>query len=87
MSTAKVPEEKVTSFIFTSDEQDEYNAKKQRFTDYINEALAKFGTGVWDPSSDADWNTYLSELDTMGLADYVAVAQSGYQAFQAKYGN
>lgn len=86
MSTAKVPEEKVTSFIFTSEQQDNYNSKKQRFTDYINEALAKFGTGVWDPNNDADWNTYLSELETMGLADYVATAQAGYTAFQAKYG-
>ena len=86
MSAAKVPEEKVTSFIFTSDQQDNYNSKNQRFTDYINEALAKFGTGVWDPSNDADWNTYLKELETMGLADYMATAQAGYAAFQAKYG-
>ena len=86
MAEAKVPEEVVQNFLFTASEQEAYNSKTTRFTDYITEALAKFGTGVWDPNSDADWDTYLKELDTMGLADYVATAQSGYDSFLDKYG-
>ena len=80
------PEETARDFSFTSDEQEIYNSHKEIFKDYINEALAKFGTGVWDPSNDADWNTYLSELNSLGLETYLATAQSGYTKYQETYG-
>lgn len=85
MASANVPEERVFNFLFTAEQQENYNTKAQRFTDYIKEGLAKFGSGVWDPNSDADWNTYLKELDTMGLKDYLDTAQAGYDAFNAAY--
>ena len=64
-----------------------YNSHKTVFADYIKEALAKFATGVWDPNNDADWNTYLSELESMGLSEYLATAQEGYTKFRETYAN
>ena len=86
MAEGNEPDECVFNFLFTDDEKDNFNSKQVRFTEYINEALAKFGTGVWDPNNDADWNNYLAELDTMGLADYIATAESGYHRFNDTYG-
>ena len=86
MAEGNEPDECVFNFLFTDDEKDNFNSKQVRFTEYINEALAKFGTGVWDPNNDADWNNYLAELDTMGLADYIATAESGYHRFNETYG-
>ena len=85
MKTAKVPDEVVRDFAFTSEEQELYNSNKTVFQDYIKESLAKFGTGVWDPNNDADWNTYLDELKTLGLEAYLATAQSGYTKFVESY--
>lgn len=81
MLTAKVPDEIVRDFNFTAEEQEAYNSMKQVFTDYVLESLGKFGTGVWDPNNDADWNTYLSELKTMGLEEYTATVQAGYSRY------
>ena len=53
---------------------------------YFKEARAQFVSGVMDPNNDADWNNYLAELDTMGLADYIATAESGYHRFNETYG-
>ena len=87
MADAKAPAEIARDFTFTAEEQEIYNSNKTVFKDYINEALAKFGTGVWDPNNDADWNTYLSELDSLGLETYVSTVQSGYTKFMETYGN
>ena len=79
------PEERVRDFKFTAEQMEFYNSNKTIFKDYVNESLAKFGTGVWDPNSDADWNTYLTELEALGLSKYIETCQEGYTAFRETY--
>ena len=84
MPNGNVPEEVVTDIAYNAEEREYYNSVKQVFKDYIMEARAKFGTGVWDPNNDADWQTYLNELEAIGLTDYVANAQGAYTRMLAE---
>lgn len=84
MLTAKTPEEVVTDIAYTAEEREYYNSVKQVVTDYIKEARAKFGTGVWDPNNDADWQTYLNELEAIGLSKYIENAQGAYTRMKTK---
>ena len=45
---------------------------------YVEEARALFVTGTMDPTSDADWQTYLSNLEAQGMNELLAAAQSAY---------
>ncbi|MDR1903324.1 MAG: extracellular solute-binding protein [Treponema sp.] len=42
---------------------------------YKSQAFAEFVTGARNINSDADWNTYLAELDQMGAAEMVQIRQ------------
>jgi putative aldouronate transport system substrate-binding protein len=42
---------------------------------YKNQAFAEFITGARNINSDADWNTYLADLDQMGAAELVQIRQ------------
>ena len=44
----------------------------------VNEGIAKFTVGEWDINDDADWQTYLNELENAGLSDFLACAQAAY---------
>jgi hypothetical protein len=46
---------------------------------YKNQAFAEFITGARDINSDADWNTYLADLDQMGAAEMVQIRQKYIQ--------
>ena len=81
---ARYPEEVVTAFALTSEESEYYKSVYVLLNDYIKESLAKFGTGVWDPNSDADWETYLSELESIGLSKYLEVCQAAYTRLKSK---
>jgi putative aldouronate transport system substrate-binding protein len=72
------PEEVVTDVTFNAEEMEYITQTKVLINDYIDEGLAKFGTGVWDPNNDADWNTYLAELESIGLSKYVETYQAAY---------
>lgn len=77
------PEEVVYKIIFNSEET-EYNATvESTIKDYVAEARAMFVSGVMDPSDDAAWNTYLSNLETQGLSKYIATAQGAYDRMNA----
>ena len=43
-----------------------------------NKALTDFITGVMDPKSDKDWNTYLKEMDDLGINEILNVYQTAY---------
>jgi putative aldouronate transport system substrate-binding protein len=42
---------------------------------YKSQAFAEFVTGARNINSDADWNTYLADLDQMGAAEMVQIRQ------------
>jgi len=50
---------------------------------YRGESMSKFVTGVLDPSSDTDWNAYITELENIGVKRYIELNQ---QAYDRQYG-
>ncbi|MGP4113694.1 ABC transporter substrate-binding protein [Streptomyces sp. 4N509B] len=47
---------------------------------YITTATAEFVTGVRDPDSDGDWQSYLDGLDGLGVDRYLEIWQNAYDA-------
>jgi putative aldouronate transport system substrate-binding protein len=46
--------------------------------DFVRQAIAEFTIGARDINSDAAWNAYLRDLDSMGLQQWLSIAQSTY---------
>ena len=42
--------------------------------------MARFATG--DMDLDKDWDSYLKELDNMGLEKYISISQTAYDRMQ-----
>lgn len=49
---------------------------KTTINDYINESIVRFITGNKD--IDKDWDTYVSQLDKIGLKRYLQILQENY---------
>jgi putative aldouronate transport system substrate-binding protein len=47
---------------------------------FVSTATAEFVTGTRDPSSDAAWEQYLTDLDNLGAARYLEIWQNAYDA-------
>ena len=78
MYTKPMPEEVITKLPMNAEENEVIAEVEQLLKDYITQTRAEFATGVLDPNNDADWQKYLNNLETMGLADWVAAYQSAY---------
>lgn len=78
MYTKPMPEEVITKLAMNAEETEIISEVEQLLKDYITQTRAEFATGVLDPNNDADWQKYLNNLETMGLADWVAAYQSAY---------
>lgn len=76
--TARQPEEILLDLNYTVEEYETRSKLAGLYTQYVNEARALFITGEMDPNKDADWNAYLKELEGLGEATLVSVAQSAY---------
>ena len=50
--------------------------------DFVYESAAKFVTGRLDISDDNDWNTYLAELDKIGLPQYLEIMNATYESYK-----
>jgi putative aldouronate transport system substrate-binding protein len=61
---------------FTSDEAREYTELNQLIVEYKDQSLARFVTG--DLNIARDWDTYVNNLNSMGLARLIALTQSGF---------
>jgi putative aldouronate transport system substrate-binding protein len=46
--------------------------------EYVRQAIAEFTTNARDINSDAAWNTYLRDLQNMGLNDWISISQTTY---------
>ena len=69
-----------------SEEDDEaYSDANADIQTYYATALAEFCNGIRNPSDDADWNKYLSDLDGLGYHDiWLAVAQKSWDNEQSR---
>ena len=70
------PEERIITLPLTADETNAIEESETVIKAYWREAAANFVTGVWD--IDEYWDTYLNELDKMGLDELVATYQTAY---------
>jgi putative aldouronate transport system substrate-binding protein len=50
--------------------------------DFVYESAAKFVTGRLDINDDNDWNTYLAELDKIGLPQYLEIMNATYESYK-----
>ena len=66
---------------FSEEQSIELTDIRLSVTDYINESAAQFVLGQLDV--DADWQTYLDTLESLGLPRMVQIYQESYDA---KYG-
>ena len=61
------PEKKFFDAIYSVEEVEENGNRITEIKTYMKEARAKFATGMWDVTDDAQWQSYLDTLDKMGL--------------------
>lgn len=70
------PEERIVMLPTTTEEAEDIAEVSKLVQSYWKTAAANFVTGEWD--IDEYWNTYLSELEKMGIKDLLAVYQTAY---------
>ena len=64
------------AIVFTEDEASNLSDEELGVTNYVNEMQVKFVTGTSNFTS--DWQTYLSNLQKLGLSDVVNTYQTAY---------
>lgn len=72
----KHPEKVLPLLHYTVEESNEIQQAVTNIPDYVNQSMARFITG--DLSIDTDWDTYLSNLENMGLSQWLETAQEAY---------
>lgn len=70
------PEERIITLPMTGEENNEVAEPQKVIDKYWQEASANFLTGVWD--IDEYWDTYLAELEKMGMSDLLEIYQTAY---------
>ncbi|WFR56750.1 extracellular solute-binding protein [Anaerocolumna sp. AGMB13025] len=59
----------------------DYSRLQIEIKDYQEEALVKFITGGFDINNDKDWNSYKTDLDNIGLSQYLDISNKAYQNY------
>jgi putative aldouronate transport system substrate-binding protein len=78
--TKLFPEEVWPDFSFTADEMKELSVLTADMNTYVGEMQDKFITGM--ANLDADWNTYVQNIEKMGLKRYLEIKQSQYNRYK-----
>lgn len=68
----------VGKFIFTEEELTAITEVLNSLETYVNECVADFSLGNLDINDDAVWNTYLQQLDDIGLQEVIEIVQGVY---------
>lgn len=76
--TGEKPEEYIANLVFTEEEIEKTNTAKTDIDGYILQTIANFVAGDWNPSDDAQWNSYVEEFEKMGLTTYLETVQTAY---------
>ena len=63
---------------YSEDETTERNDFTTDLLSYIKKARTDFATGTLDPNSDADWKTYLDDLEKLHYSRWIEIAQSAW---------
>lgn len=70
------PENVVAKLIYTSEESEQISEIQATLKSYTAECRSAFLTGNMD--IEADWDTYIGQLETIGLSSFLEVAQAAY---------
>lgn len=74
----RMPEEVLPELKYTDDELSEVGELKTNINSQVWLSLTQFIKGDRDIDSDSDWNTYLAEMENIGLSRYMEMAQTAY---------
>ena len=66
----------LTPLHYTTDEVEEIQDALVSIPDYVKQTMAEFITGARD--IETGWDSYLDELNSMGLEQWLACAQAAY---------
>ena len=77
-TNAAQPEEIFDFAIYSQADYEERSEFARDLTDYIVARRSAFCTGEADPNSDADWQEYLTGLDSLQYDRWIELAQIGY---------
>ena len=72
----QIPEERIVSLPLTAEENAAITESLKVLDKYWQEAAANFVTGAWD--IDEQWDSYLAELEKIGMNDILTVWQTAY---------
>lgn len=75
---ARLPEERCNYLVYTAEEYEIREDKKSLMSEYVDESITNFMAGEKDPSKDADWNEFLTNLEGLGRSELMEVAQNAY---------
>ena len=64
--------------VFSADEQEEIGMYQEDIRSFVDQHIAKW---ITQGGIEAEWDTYISELDSIGLRKWLAVLQKGYDRF------
>lgn len=70
------PEERIITLPMTTEENQTAKEIQKTLDNYVNESIGAFLTGQWD--IDGYWDTYLAELEKIGIDDALAIYQTSY---------
>lgn len=70
------PDEMPMKVTYNEEETNQINDIKNSIQTYVNESIVRFVLG--DMDIDSDWDAYLAELKTIGLAEYLETSQTAY---------
>lgn len=73
------PKETCPTLVYTTEEKEQYDMTISNCKNYITTSRSSFVTGSMNPNSDSEWNAYIKQLDTLGLNDWMSLAQTAYE--------
>ena len=76
------PAEMPMKLIFNEEETDQVSEIEATIRTYVDESMVRFALG--DLNIETDWDSYLAELDAMGLPYYLEVAQNSFDRLNAE---
>ncbi len=69
---------------YNEEENDEMGNIMADIYGYVRNSMALFAVGDLDPYSDSDWNTYVKNIEDMGLATWEKCGQQAYDRLMGK---
>jgi putative aldouronate transport system substrate-binding protein len=77
--TGKYPEKILPFLRYSLDDAQALSEPITNVNEYVKQAIAEFVSGTRDINSDSAWNTYLKDLNNMGLEQWLKAAQTAYE--------